>query len=183
MGGDAGLPGTPIQISVNVSAIQLGTPRFSATVREIIREAGIDPRNLVIEVTESAAMRDPERSLHVLRELRALGIGIHVDDFGTGYSSLSYLRRLPVTRVKIDRSFVSAEGNDNLVDPVIVGAIISLAHKLGVRVIAEGVETLTQLRTLADLGCDSIQGFYVSRPVTAAEATAFARGAELPQAS
>jgi EAL domain-containing protein (putative c-di-GMP-specific phosphodiesterase class I) len=128
-------------------------------------------------------MLDPERSLHVLRELRELGIGIHVDDFGTGYSSLSYLRRLPVTRVKIDRSFVSADGLDKLVDPAIAGAIISLAHQLNVKVIAEGVETLTQLLALQNLGCDSIQGYFISCPVPAAKATAFIERSDLPIAS
>jgi diguanylate cyclase (GGDEF)-like protein len=177
------LSAVSLQISVNVSAIQLGDSRFSSTVLDVIREADIDPRELIIEVTESAAMLDPERSLRVLRELRGLGIGVHIDDFGTGYSSLSYLRRLPVTRVKIDRSFVSADDRDDLVDPVIVAAIISLAHQLDVKVIAEGVETLTQLRTLRDLGCDSVQGYFVSRPVPASEATAFTRGGDCLEAA
>jgi diguanylate cyclase (GGDEF)-like protein len=167
------LPEHLIQMSVNVSAIQLSSERFAATIRDTLRETGVDPRKLVIEVTEGAAMHDPKCSLGVLRELRDLGIGIHVDDFGTGYSSLSYLRRLPVTRVKIDRSFVSADNRDELVDPVIVGAIISLAHQLHLKVIAEGVETRTQLEALRELGCDSIQGYYISRPVAAHEATTY----------
>ena len=166
-------PNGSVKMSVNVSAIQLGSAHFGSAIRDIIRETDVDPRNLVVEVTESAAMSDPERSLNVLRELREIGIGIHVDDFGTGYSSLSYLRRLPVTRVKIDRSFVSADGAAELVDPVIVGAIISLAHQLNLKVIAEGVETLTQWCALSDLGCDSVQGYYISRPIAAAEAAAF----------
>jgi diguanylate cyclase (GGDEF)-like protein len=178
---DAILPDTPVQMSVNVSAIQLASARFAATIRDIIRETAIDPSTLVIEVTESAAMQDPQRSLGVLRELRDLGIGIHVDDFGTGYSSLSYLRQLPVTRVKIDRSFVSADRRDELVDPMIVRAIISLAHQLNLKVIAEGVETLTQLEALRELGCDSIQGFYVARPAAEREATAFIAALGIPR--
>ncbi len=170
----------PLQMSVNVSAIQLAGARFSSRVREIMRETGVDPHELVIEVTESAAMQDPERSLRTLRELRELGVGVHVDDFGTGYSSLSYLRRLPVTRVKIDRSFVSADGRDDLVDPVIVGAIISLAQKLDLKVIAEGVETRAQLQALSDLGCDSIQGYYISRPLEGHDAAGFIDTAESP---
>jgi diguanylate cyclase (GGDEF)-like protein len=173
---DAALPNSPLQMSVNVSAFQLSSDRFVATIRDIIRVTAIDPQKLVIEVTESAAMQDPQRSLEVLCELREMGIGIHVDDFGTGYSSLSYLRKLPVTRVKIDRSFVSADDRDELVDPAIVGAIISLAHRLHLKVIAEGVETRTQLEALRELGCDSIQGYYVSRPVAAPQATAFLAG-------
>jgi diguanylate cyclase (GGDEF)-like protein len=175
------LPDVPVQISVNVSAIQLSSERFVATVRDVFRETGIDPHQLVIEVTESAAMHDPRCSLGVLRELRELGLGIHIDDFGTGYSSLSYLRQLPVTRVKIDRSFVSADNRDELVDPPIVGAIISLAHQLNLKVIAEGVETLTQLEALRELGCDSIQGYYVARPVAAREATTFLAGLGAPR--
>jgi diguanylate cyclase (GGDEF)-like protein len=175
---DAGPTRMPVRMSVNVSAIQLAASHFSSVVRDIIRETDIDPCALVIEVTESAAMLDAQRSLTVLRELRDLGIGIHVDDFGTGYSSLSYLRRLPVTCVKIDRSFVSADGCDELVDPVIVGAIVSLAHQLNLKVIAEGVETSTQLNTLRNLGCDSVQGYFISRPIPACDAAVFMKKPE-----
>jgi diguanylate cyclase (GGDEF)-like protein len=171
----SGRSGRMLQMSVNVSAIQLCGAGFSTAVRDIIDQTGIDPRELAIEVTEGAALHDPDHSLRALQELREFGVGIHVDDFGTGYSSLSYLRRLPVTRVKIDRSFVSADGGDNLVDPVIVGAVISLAHQLDLKVIAEGVETATQMDALKDLGCDSIQGYYISRPVTVDEAKMFVK--------
>jgi len=181
--GAARLSARPVQMSVNVSAIQLGGSGFASAVREVLRAADIDPHELVIEITESAAMQNAERSLRALRTLRELGVGIHLDDFGTGYSSLSYLRRLPVTRVKIDRSFVSATGCDGLVDPVIVRAIISLAHELDVKVIAEGVETLTQWDALRDLGCDSVQGYFISHPLPAHEAATFMERLDLRQPS
>jgi EAL domain-containing protein (putative c-di-GMP-specific phosphodiesterase class I) len=159
-------------MSVNVSARQLVDPGFVAMVKRTLAETAVDPSEIALEVTESAIMEDPDRSIMVLEELRNLGMGIHLDDFGTGYSSLSYLRRLPITRVKIDRSFVSADGQSGLVDSVIVGAIISLAHDLKLKVIAEGVETLQQRIALERLRCDAIQGYLISGPVSGLAAAA-----------
>jgi EAL domain-containing protein (putative c-di-GMP-specific phosphodiesterase class I) len=161
-----------LQMSVNVSARQLVDPGFVAMVKRTLAETAVDPSEIALEVTESAIMEDPDRSIMVLEELRNLGMGIHLDDFGTGYSSLSYLRRLPITRVKIDRSFVSADGQSGLVDSVIVGAIISLAHDLKLKVIAEGVETLQQRIALERLRCDAIQGYLISGPVSGLAAAA-----------
>jgi diguanylate cyclase (GGDEF)-like protein len=167
---DRARPGEPpLRMSVNVSAKQLNDRRFAQTVRRVVRERGIQPGTLGLELTESAVMERSENALSVLSEIAALGIEIHLDDFGTGYSSLSYLRRLPVSRLKLDRSFVS-DGGDGLADPVIVETVISLAHRTGCKVVAEGVETAAQDRALEELGCDAAQGFWYSRPLPAADA-------------
>ncbi len=126
----------------------------------------IDPRSLELEVTESVVMQDPERAISSLRELRSMGALIALDDFGTGHSSLAYLRRLPVTTIKIDRKFVSDIGPDGD-QGAIVQAIIAMAHSLGMRVVAEGVESEQQLAFLSVHGCDEMQGFYFSRPLAA----------------
>jgi diguanylate cyclase (GGDEF)-like protein len=161
--------------TVNVSAKQLAEPDFAATVKRAIADAGLDPRLLAIEVTESILIADVEASLTILNELRELGVKIYLDDFGTGYSSLSYLRRFPVDRIKIDRSFVSGGGED-LADPIIVNSIVSLAHKLGVEVVAEGVETECQRAALAAMHCDWAQGFLFSAAVPAHDASALLAG-------
>jgi diguanylate cyclase (GGDEF)-like protein len=164
----------PVVTAVNVSAKQLAEPDFAATVKTAISRAGLEPRLLALEVTESILIADVETSLEILIELRAFGVKIYLDDFGTGYSSLSYLRKFPVDRIKIDRSFVSGSGDD-LADPLIINSIISLAHKLNVEVVAEGVETETQRAALAALGCDWAQGFLFSPAVPAREASALLR--------
>ncbi len=166
--------GEPLRMSVNVSAKQLNDRRFAEMVRQIVLESGIRPDTLALELTESAVMDNPEYSLGVLNEVADLGVEIHLDDFGMGYSSLSHVRRLRVNRIKIDRSFVSGDG-DTLVDPILVDAIVSLAHRVNLKVIAEGVETEAQRQGVTDLGCDAIQGYLVSRPVPAPEAFALFR--------
>jgi EAL domain-containing protein (putative c-di-GMP-specific phosphodiesterase class I) len=162
--------GDPIVTTVNVSAKQLGEPGFVLAVKRIVREAKLDPHLLGIEVTESILIGDVESSLAIMNELRAFGIKIYLDDFGTGYSSLSYLRKFPVDRIKIDRSFVSGI-DDGLADPLIVASVIALAHKLNIRVVAEGVETERQRIALKELGCDYAQGYLFSRAVPADEAS------------
>ena len=129
----------------------------------IIKETGIDPAWLCLEVTESVLIEDPESSIRVLTELKELGIKIAIDDFGTGYSSLEYLRRLPVDCVKVDRSFVRGVP-DNEEDVAIVNAVIELGHALKLSVTAEGVETVEQLGNLQGAGCDTAQGFLFYRP-------------------
>jgi diguanylate cyclase (GGDEF)-like protein len=158
----------PLRIAVNLSAQQFKQKSLVATVREALAAANLDPGYLEIELTESAVMHDAESSIQVLRQLAGLGVRISVDDFGTGYSSLSYLRRLPLDKLKIDRSFIRevAASRD---DAEIVRAIVSLAHSLHLKVIAEGVETDEQLSFLRDLGCDQYQGFHCSPPVPADE--------------
>ena len=158
----------PLRIAVNLSAQQFKQKSLVTTVREALAAADLDPAYLELELTESAVMQDAESSIQVLRQLSSLGVRISVDDFGTGYSSLSYLRRLPLDKLKIDRSFIRevAASRD---DAEIVRAIVSLAHSLHLKVIAEGVETAEQLSFLRGLGCDQYQGFHCSPPVPADE--------------
>ena len=127
---------------------------------------------LELEVTESTAMRDPLRTAVQLQQLRQLGVSLSIDDFGTGYSSLAYLKQLPLNNLKLDRSFVmDIERDPN--DAAICAATITLAHALGLAVVAEGVETVAQLDYLRDLGCDLVQGYLFSRPLDAADLPAF----------
>ncbi len=163
---DAGLP--PITVAVNLSARHIQTDGLTEWIARALADSGLAPCHLELEITETAAMADAERSVAVLTELRALGVRIAIDDFGTGYSSLSYLKRLPVTTVKIDRSFVSDLDADDH-SRAIVSAIISLSHGLGFDVVAEGVETEDQLALLKAYGCETYQGFIFSRPRPAAE--------------
>jgi diguanylate cyclase (GGDEF)-like protein len=161
----AGLP--PVRIAVNISAVQFQQRDLVDTVRCALDDAGIDARYLEVELTESAVMSNPEESIEILEKLSRMGVVISVDDFGTGYSSMSYLRRFPIDKLKIDRSFIN-DVTTSAVDTSIVSAIISLAHSLRLRVVAEGVETAEQAALLAKLGCDQYQGFHFGRPIPAA---------------
>jgi diguanylate cyclase (GGDEF)-like protein/PAS domain S-box-containing protein len=153
----------PLVVAVNLSGRQLGHPRLVEDVAAIIADTGIDPANLELEITESVLMDDVEMSEETLGRLKTLGVKLVVDDFGTGYSSLSYLRRFPVDVLKVDQSFVDGLGADPG-DSAIVTAIVTLAHTLGLRAVAEGVETKEQLTELRRLGCDTAQGFYFAKP-------------------
>ncbi|MFP5326591.1 MAG: putative bifunctional diguanylate cyclase/phosphodiesterase, partial [Acidimicrobiia bacterium] len=153
----------PPYVSVNLSARQLADPNVTISVAKAIQESGVDPALLVLEVTESTVMEDPTASIERLQELRELGVAIAVDDFGTGYSSLSYLKRLPIDRLKVDKSFVSGLG-DHLEDTAIVAAVITLAHTLGLKAVAEGVESERQFEELLNLDCDIVQGYLFARP-------------------
>ena len=133
----------------------------------------VDPSNLILEVTESVILDDAEIGLTVLTELQRLGTEIAIDDFGTGYASLSYLARFPAHTLKIDRSFISRLGNERT--RAIVIAMIELAHGLGLRAVAEGIETEEQLAILTDLGCDLGQGYYFARPMAVADVDALLR--------
>ena len=157
----------PARISVNVSARQFKSGRFVNTVARVLGHTGMDPRCLELEITESLLVRGDARLLQDMHALRALGIRFSIDDFGTGYSSLSYLKGLPVSSLKADRSFVRDVPDDGD-DVAILAAMISMAHNLNLRVVAEGVETEKQLEFLRAQGCDELQGFLVSRPVDAA---------------
>ena len=151
-------------MAVNVSARQLADPEIIDVLGEALEEAAVEPHRLEVEVTESVLMDDVERSTECLTALKELGVGLVVDDFGTGYSSLSYLRRFPVDKVKVDRSFVAGLGaNDE--DAAIVNAVVNLAHNLGLEAVAEGVESPVQLDALRELGCEYAQGFHLGRPV------------------
>lgn len=159
---DSGLP--PLRVSVNLSAKQFRHGDLTAVVCTALEEAKLQPGYLELELTESSIMHDAESSAATLQLLSTMGVHISIDDFGTGYSSLSYLWRLPLDKLKIDRSFVR-ELISNPDDMAIVKAIISLAHSLRLGVVAEGVETQEQLEQLRELGCDQYQGFFCSPAV------------------
>jgi EAL domain-containing protein (putative c-di-GMP-specific phosphodiesterase class I) len=159
---DAGLPAA--RVSVNLSARQFQQRDIARLVTSVLEETGLEPKYLELELTESTIMRNAEEAITMLAELSALGIGIAIDDFGTGYSSLAYLKRFPVHRLKIDRSFVADIGTCGD-DETITSAIIALAHSLELQVIAEGVETSAQHEFLRARDCDEMQGYYFSRPM------------------
>jgi diguanylate cyclase (GGDEF)-like protein len=163
---NSGLP--PFQIAVNLSVQQLRQPDLAKRVAAILRETGLDPPLLELEVTESLFMADGAVARKVLADLRAMGISIALDDFGTGYSSLSYLKQFPLDYLKIDQSFMRGIP-DNLDDVAIAKTIVTLAKTLGLREIAEGVESEQQLKFLKELGCEQFQGYLFSRPVGAEE--------------
>lgn len=164
---DAGVPVVPV--AVNIAASQFARQDFDTTVADALGRHGIDPGLLELELTESLSMGDPMGSIALMQRLRAIGISLAIDDFGTGYSNLSYLKRFPVDRLKIDKSFTSGLAS-NTEDHAIVTAVISLAHSLGLKAIAEGVESEDQLRLLVAEGCDEIQGYFFSRPLPEAAA-------------
>ena len=165
---DLGLP--PVRIAVNVSALQFREGDVPAIVDEALKESGLPPNFLELELTESVLMQRVDEVAQVLRELRQMGVHISIDDFGTGYSSLSYLKRMPIDALKIDRSFVHDLLEDGTVvdgeGAEIVSTIINLAHNLRLRAVAEGVETHEQAEFLRAKGCDEIQGYLISRPVS-----------------
>jgi diguanylate cyclase (GGDEF)-like protein len=153
---DAGYP--KLRVSVNLSPRQFRQNNLAETIRNILQETGLEPEYLELEITEGAAMQNINLSILSLRILKDLGVSISIDDFGTGYSSLSYLKKLPIDAVKIDRSFIKSVDTD-ADDAAIVSAIVALAHILGLKVTAEGVETKAQLDYMQQLKCDEIQGF------------------------
>jgi diguanylate cyclase (GGDEF)-like protein len=155
-----------LTVAVNVSVRDLLDPGFAERVTECLDRHGMPPASLMLEITERRLLEDFDRGARVLTQLRNAGVNISLDDFGTGYSSLTLLKRLPVTEVKIDQSFVSRIG-DSEADATIVGSIVELAHALNLTVVAEGVETLDVLRRLENLGCDEAQGWLVGYPMTA----------------
>jgi diguanylate cyclase (GGDEF)-like protein/PAS domain S-box-containing protein len=166
---DEGLP--PITISINISPRQFMSKRLVHTLLAIVRETGANPRHIELEITETMIMRNVEQSIETLAQLRSVGMLVAVDDFGVGYSSLSQLTRLPASSMKIDRSFIMNVPHDSS-SSLITEAIIAMAKRLKLRVIAEGVETRQQLDFLRANHCEAFQGFLFSRPVTALEATA-----------
>lgn len=139
---------------------------FADTVAAVLRSSRIAPPSLTLEITETVLVRDSERSLLVLNELKEQGVLLALDDFGTGYSSLSYLRQFPIDVVKVDRTFVADLGKDSATD-IIVSAVIKLVHDLGMTSVAEGVETSDQHQHITALGCDSCQGYYFGKPMPA----------------
>lgn len=165
---DAGFE--PLRVAVNISARQFQQPGIVNTVVRILKETGIEPQFLELELTEGSIMKDPDEAIDKLHELKAIGVMISIDDFGTGYSSLNYLKRFPIDTLKIDQSFVSEITTDPD-NAAIVNAIITLAHALKLKVIAEGVETQEQLEFLRKLKCDEVQGFLFSEALSVKEFT------------
>ena len=161
-----------LAVAVNLSARQLWQLDLPSRIERILAEHGATPDCLELEITESMLMRDPEQAVHMLKMLDGMGIHLSLDDFGTGYSSLSYLKRFPIRTIKVDRSFVS-DITTNRDDLEIVRAIVTLGGSLGRKIIAEGVETEEQRQMLADLGCDEIQGYLLSRPLPSDELGVF----------
>jgi len=155
-----------LPVSINVSAHQFRTPDFASDFASIIATSGVDPHALQLEITESALVDDPVTASARLDGLRALGVGIAIDDFGVGYSSLSRLRHYHIDTLKLDHSFVHDVADDFVANEV-AATIIRLAHRLGVSVVAEGVETEAQYTALLAMGCDAGQGFLLSRPLAA----------------
>ena len=159
-------------LSINVSTKKLESEDFRSELYRLVEKSGVDTKSLELEILESQIMKDPERSIDILRSIRSLGISISIDDFGTGYSSLSYLKKLPVSKLKIDRSFIIDVPEDED-DVAIVRTIIALAKNLGLETIAEGVETEGQIEFLVQEGCHNIQGYYYSKALSKAECEAF----------
>jgi diguanylate cyclase len=164
----------PVKLSVNLSMRQLHQGNFLETVAQILRETQMDPRQLQLELTETSLMQQVNTTIYTLQQLQQMGIGIAIDDFGTGYSSLTYLAKLPIDTLKIDHTFVSQLTLDQNA-AVISNMIISMAHQLGLSIVAEGVETQGQLRFLHQLGCRSMQGYLYSPPLKAADLLRFAQ--------
>jgi EAL domain-containing protein (putative c-di-GMP-specific phosphodiesterase class I) len=157
-------------VAVNLSALQFNHPGLTQTVRSALQRHALNPGSLTLEVTETTAMQDVETSLKVLKQLHDLDVRISIDDFGTGYSSLLYLKRLPASELKIDRGFIRDLAHDTE-DAAIVSAVVALGQTLNLRIVAEGVETEAQRKFLAQLGCDTLQGFLLGEPMPADELT------------
>jgi EAL domain-containing protein (putative c-di-GMP-specific phosphodiesterase class I) len=157
-----------VPIAVNLSARQFRQQDLDVRIRDLVQTAGVDPRLIELEITESQLMQDPDHAIRVMQALSDWGIRVAIDDFGTGYSSLSYLTRFPVTALKIDQSFVADVLNDEA-DATIVRTIIDMAHTLGFTVVAEGVETEAQAAFLRGLNCEHAQGHLFAAPMSAAK--------------
>ena len=155
-----------MRLSVNVSATQFAQADFVEQVHDVLAGTGAPPQLLQLELTESTALRDVERTVETMRALKGLGVRFSMDDFGSGYSSLTYLRRLPFDELKIDQSFVRGLGQDG-VGVAIVRSIVAMSEALGIDVVAEGVETADERAALAAHGCGTYQGYLFGRPIPA----------------
>jgi EAL domain-containing protein (putative c-di-GMP-specific phosphodiesterase class I) len=161
-----------LSIAVNLSMWNLEAQELPEQIEALLRDSGVSPKNLELEITESSIMNDPQRVIRTLNKIRDLGVSFAIDDFGTGYSSFAYLTKLPVSCIKIDKSFV--QNIETVRDSsVVVKSVIDLGHNLGLKVVAEGVENAQTMELLRSFQCDEAQGYYLSRPVTADMATKF----------
>ena len=164
--------GHDLRMAVNCSALNLSNPQMPAVVARILERTGLEPARLTVEVTENALMNSLGAAIRTLDAVRELGVKVSIDDFGSGYSSLTYLRQLPVDTLKVDRAFVR-EIAEQANDRAITAAIIAMAHKLGLKVVAEGVENIEQLDMLRQFGCDQVQGYLISKALPLAELARF----------
>jgi diguanylate cyclase len=164
--------GHELSVAVNVSVRRLLDPEFPAEVATLLDRHQVPARQLVLEITESTIMVDPTHAVQVLGGLNGMGVQLSIDDFGTGYSSMAYLKNLPVHELKVDRSFVS-QMTTSTSDTMIVRSTVDLGRSLGLRVVAEGVEDSKTWQKLKALGCDAVQGYYISRPIVADELTSW----------
>ena len=171
-----------LQMSINLSQRQINRPNLASFISDIIQQENINPAKLEFEITESMVMDDPQKTIESLEVLRRIGVFFALDDFGTGYSSISHLKLMPISCLKLDRSYVK-DIETNPSDAAICASTISLAHDLGLEVVAEGVETERQYEYLKTLGCDKFQGYFFSKPLTAAEIEAFIKACDLKQFS
>jgi EAL domain-containing protein (putative c-di-GMP-specific phosphodiesterase class I) len=162
---------SPMTMEINLSSKQLRRQGLVRAVEEALARADLEAHTLALDMTETVLIRTSEDNTQALDALKEMGVRLGLDDFGTGYSSLSYLKRFPVDRVKVDKSFVKGLG-ENATDTALVRMIIDLCHTLGVEIVAEGIETSEQAALLRDMGCDLGQGYYFARPL---------RGEELPK--
>jgi EAL domain-containing protein (putative c-di-GMP-specific phosphodiesterase class I) len=172
----SGLP--PLGIAVNLSARQFQQQDLAAQIAGALKESGLAPHQLDLEITESHAMQDAEFTLSVFHDLQAMGVRISIDDFGTGYSSLGFLKQFPINTIKIDRSFIKDLASDPK-DEAIVSAIVVLAHRLGLDVVAEGVETEAEVGILRRHHCDKMQGYFYSKPLPAEALEALVRSGKM----
>jgi len=157
-----------VTVAVNITSVEFQDTRLVANIQSLLFKYNIPPKCLDLEITENIVMTDIKTAMNTIVTLQNMGIKVSIDDFGTGYSSLAYLRELPIDKIKIDRSFITeVASNDS--DFTIVKSMIELSHGLGKRVLAEGVETREQLDLLRNIGCDAVQGFFISRPVPESE--------------
>jgi EAL domain-containing protein (putative c-di-GMP-specific phosphodiesterase class I) len=166
-------------MSVNVSVRQLDDERFVDDVREVIATTGIDPSSLVLEITETAIMSDPQAIAKKLEAIKNLGVSVAIDDFGTGYSSLAYLRQFPIDILKIDRSFIANMKSDE--SAALIRTLVQLGKQLGLRTLAEGIEDQDQYERLQQEDCDSGQGFMLARPLSVAAVEEFVAGLKNPR--
>jgi EAL domain-containing protein (putative c-di-GMP-specific phosphodiesterase class I)/CRP-like cAMP-binding protein len=170
----AGKINRKLYVSVNLSGVHFDSPDFSSQIASIVKDSGVDPGQIVLEITESALMGDPDVAEEVLKDIKKLGLTIALDDFGTGYSSLGYLHRFSIDILKIDRSFVQ-DINHNAKSLDVVRAIVSLAKTFDLRIIAEGIESENEIYSLAGLGCDYGQGYFFNKPLTVEKALEFVK--------
>jgi EAL domain-containing protein (putative c-di-GMP-specific phosphodiesterase class I) len=161
-----------ISVAVNLTMWNLEAQELPDQIEALLRDTGVAPQNLELEITETSIMSDPQRVIRTLNQIRELGVRFAIDDFGTGYSSFAYLTKLPVSCIKIDKSFVQNIETDRD-SSMIVKSIIDLSHNLGMKVVAEGVETAAARNLLTEFRCDDGQGYYFCRPIPADAATKF----------